>query len=464
MTVQPRNLRQIHQKRLERGMRFQDSGNLKEALKVWKWYLTQDPGDPDVLFNAGVIVGQLEPNGPGYFKAAEYLEKVVYSKRSSPEKKADALNQLGIFADRVGRPDMALPAYQMAVGICPHHVPARNNYASQLRLENRIQEAQAEFDKALAIDPDSADARLNSAFLALTTGQYERGFKEFAWRWKCPSHTSKPFKSMTGKPEWQGEDLNGKTLLVIEEQGFGDTFMMVRFLRVIKERWPGCRIEFFGSPALEKVLVCGCPYLDGYITKGTEESFDCWAHTFTLPACLGTTYETVPSEVPYLLHLSNVFDGHITKEGLRIGIAWAGSPKHGRDALRSLAPEDMQPIVDSRPDAHWYSLQVGPRCDEVSRLRGVTDLAPSIGDWVNTAGALSQLDLLISCDTGTVHLAGAMGLPVFMLCPHSADWRWGMDGETSVWYPRLTIFRQPQRHDWKTPVNQVIERLKGWAP
>ncbi len=183
----------------------------------------------------------------------------------------------------------------------------------------------------------------------------------------------------------------------------------------------------------------------------------------SLPHLLGTTLENVPSGVPYIADSDWPKIEVPPATGKRIAIVWAGSPRHGKDLARSMTPEDFQPIVDSRPDFQFYSLQLGPREGEFSRLRNVTDLAPIVGvtkDWTGTAQALQQIDLLICVDTGTLHLAGALARPAWAFIPRAADWRWMTSGESSPWYPTLKLFRQEKAGEWQNPITRVVEALK----
>ena len=145
----------------------------------------------------------------------------------------------------------------------------------------------------------------------------------------------------------------------------------------------------------------------------------------------------------------------------RIGIVWAGSPAHGKDKARSIPAEAFQAMIDANPSHDFYSLQAGPKQPEIQKLRGLKgDLSQSIKDWTTTAQILSCIDLLISVDTACVHLAGALGRPVWMLTPYSPDWRWLLSRTDSPWYPRLRLFRQPAIDDWQTPITQISDALQ----
>lgn len=144
-----------------------------------------------------------------------------------------------------------------------------------------------------------------------------------------------------------------------------------------------------------------------------------------------------------------------------MALIWAGSPLHGRDRTRSINAEQFQPIIDAHPEIQFYSLQVGPRAPEVAALANIMDLAPTIRNgWTDTAQALKWIDLLISIDSACVHLAGAVNTEAWMLCPSSPDWRWGLSSETTPWYPRARLFRQPVKDYWEGVIERISEELK----
>jgi len=260
-----------------------------------------------------------------------------------------------------------------------------------------------------------------------------------------------------------------KTLLLTSEQGYGDIIVMARYVSVIKSKWPTCKVWFYGQTLIHGLMLgAGCDEVFDCIHEpsgmvsladGPLKTYDYHCPLMSLPHRFGTTPDTVPAGRYIAVPIERI---SIASEQRRIGIVWAGSPRHGKDAWRSIEPESFQPIIDAHPDFKFYSLQVGPRQHEVSRLRGVVDMAGEIGkigDWTATAEVLQQLDLLISVDTACVHLAGALGVPVWMLCPSSPDFRWGLSGETTPWYPSMRIFRQPKEGDWKSVLNRINDAL-----
>jgi len=149
-------------------------------------------------------------------------------------------------------------------------------------------------------------------------------------------------------------------------------------------------------------------------------------------------------------------EGNLSRK--RVALVWAGSPMHGKDRARSIKAAQFQPIIDAHPECDFYALQCGPKQPEVADLRGLKeDLAHRVENWTDTAQMIACMDLLISVDTACVHLAGAVGTPVWMLTPHSPDFRWMLEREDSPWYPKMRLFRQPAGNDW-TPVIERIAR------
>ena len=335
----------------------------------------------------------------------------------------------------------------------PDHPCALVNYGDCLRFNNQLVEANEQYKRVLDIDPESATAHMSAAMVALLIGDFKRGWEEYEWRWKWKEFPTLPLDC--GKPLWQGEDLTGKTILLTEEQGYGDAIMFIRYANELKIRWD-CKTKYFGSTCLMD-LFKGVIGLDECFDRSDVEDFDYHCPLMSLPHRLGTTLATIPASVPYIVATPSR-----NEPGLNVALCWAGSPKHGKDKFRSIEPELFQPIIDSRPDIHFHSLQVGPRAHEVTRLQRINDLAPAVATFTDTAGLLRSMDLVISVDTSLVHLAGALNVPTWMLTPHSPDFRWLMDRENSPWYPSLRLFRQKERGQWAETINRVIESLKTY--
>jgi len=193
-------------------------------------------------------------------------------------------------------------------------------------------------------------------------------------------------------------------------------------------------------------------------------SFDAYVPLMSLMHRLGTRLDTIPASVPYLAaDAARVarLAPHLRGTGLKLGLVWSGNPKHGNDRHRSVPLDLLRPLLGV-PGVRLFSLQVGPRAQDIAadgRIGPITDLAPHLDDFADTAAAISQLDLVVTVDTSVAHLAGALDRPTWLLLPWNADWRWLSGRTDSPWYPSMTLFRQPRYGDWGPVVDQLVAAL-----
>jgi len=453
--------RKHFKKKLAKAHRLGAEGRFQESEAIYREYLRHCPDDAQVQFNTGVLVQRRATTPAEYFEAAEFYERAVCSPILDTEVKANAMNNLGLLMVKVNHVEKGMGCFHRAVLMNPSCVAAHNNLGDALRHLGNYEQAMQSYDLALELNPDSAEAAFARGMIAIMLGDYIGGWKDYERRFDVPTFPTKRWECAA--PLWNREDLSGKTILLTTEQGFGDNFQFIRYAREIKRKWPTCTVIYYGSTILQKLMLCvdGVDAsFDSAEADGTlAVPYDYHCPLMSLPHRFGTTPDTVPSGRYIAVPVERI---SIASDKRKIGIVWAGSPRHGKDAWRSIEPESFQPIIDAHPDCQFYSLQVGPRQHEVARLRGVVDMAGEIGkigDWTATAEVLQQLDLLISVDTACVHLAGAMCVPVWMLCPSSPDFRWGLSGETTSWYPSMRIFRQPKEGDWQSVLNRINDAL-----
>jgi hypothetical protein len=306
----------------------------------------------------------------------------------------------------------------------------------------------------------------------LKLGDLPNGFREFEWRWQTRQFS--PF--LPPHPRWDGSPQPGKTLLVHTEQGAGDAIQFIRFVRQARERVG--KVLLIAPDSLQ-ALFSTAAGVDEIRGAGdiAEQAFDLHIPLLSLPTDLGTTLETIPNSSPYLqvppdrridlaTHLQPATCN--LPLPLRIGIAWAGSPTQGNDRNRSAHLADFAPLFEV-PGIEWHSLQVGEKRAELDALRSthhaslVEDWGPMIKDWVDTAAIVSQLDLVISVDTGVVHLAGALGVPAWVLLCYAPDWRWLLARSDTPWYPAARLFRQPRPRDWASVMAEAAAALRVLA-
>ncbi len=268
------------------------------------------------------------------------------------------------------------------------------------------------------------------------------------------------------QPFWGGESIENRTLLLHWEQGLGDTLMFVRYAAQVK--CLGARVILLAQPELAE-LVATCPGVDEVVPEGSPlPDFDMQLPLLSLPRVFRTNLATIPVEVPYLRVPKRVPNRDGIRELLarsdgriKIGLSWAGSPTHTRDAQRSIAPDAFSPL-DVLQDVAWHALQLG--AIKLPPLPGIVSLAPLLSNFSDTAFALSGMDLLITVDTALAHLAGALGIPTLILVSYLPDWRWMMGRDDSPWYPTFRIYRQPKPDDWDAVIRQVVEDLSANQP
>jgi hypothetical protein len=295
--------------------------------------------------------------------------------------------------------------------------------------------------------------------LSLLFGDMLKGWEQYEARLHLPAN-SKP-QSHPDHPRWEGEPFVGKTLLVDWEQGIGDTLMFVRYAPQVKAL--GGKVLWSVQPSLADV-VATCPGVDEVIPMGRPlPPFDLHVPLLWLPWVFKTDLTSLPAEIPYLhvpghvpnrQRLSEVLEASVGRA--RIGLAWAGNPVHVRDKERSMPAAVLEPLAALQGVA-WHSFQFGPLEDVP--LPGVIQLAPLLGSFSDTALAVAAMDLVITVDTALAHLAGAMGIPTFLLLHTFPDWRWFLGRQDSPWYPTMRIYRQPHPGDWESVLRQVISDL-----
>jgi len=315
----------------------------------------------------------------------------------------------------------------------------------------RLAAAERSFGEAIRLMPDLAEAHFNRATPLFLLGRSEDGWEEYEWRWRIDRFEKPP----SAAPRWTGEPLAGRRLLVHEEQGLGDTLQFVRYLPLIaSEPEP---VSLLCNPRLVKLLRGSLP---GIVLspKPSIPDHDLLVPLLSLPRMLGRTRGAPPS-APYLLRPEAARTESTGR--LKVGLVWAGSSSHPRDRDRSIPLEQLRPWFDV-PDVAWFSYQVGPRQADIADL-GLKATLPDLGrlqpDLYEAARVLAGLDLLITVDTAACHLAGALGFPVWLLLARVPDWRWGMTGATTPWYPSMRLFRQPEIGAWQPVIREVRAAL-----
>ena len=358
----------------------------------------------------------------------------------------------------------AIASYRQALAFKPDYVEARVNLGNALRLTGQMDEALSSFDEALRQSPNFPSAHWNRSLVLLARGNFDEGWPEYEWRWAQHSFARRHFT----QPLWDGSDLSGRTIFLYAEQGMGDTLHFIRYVPLVKQR--GGKVIVECQPQLFQLLT-EFTGADALVAHGSPlPQFDVQAPLLSLPGILQSTLSTIPSSIPYLHADARLVEqwGRELESfgGFRIGIAWQGNPANPGDSHRSI-PLAQFAILARIPGVRLISLQKGPGTQQLSGIAEsfpVLDLASRLdetsGAFMDTAAVMMNLDLVITSDTAVAHLAGALGVPVWMALPLAPDWRWLLQREDSPWYPTMRLFRQARFGDWKDVFERIAEAVR----
>lgn len=423
----------------------------REAAAAYRAAIAARPDFADAYYNLGRAVhdqGAAEEAQALYRRATElrpgYLE---------------AANNLGIVLQELGRWDESAAVLRDALRAHPESAHTHNSLGNALVALGRMDQGIDAYRRAVSLQPDFPEATWNLGIALLTTGQLRDAWPAYEARRvvQTVSHVP-PFP----QPQWTGEPLDGRTILLHAEQGFGDTLQFVRYAPMVR-RQSGGRVILLCPRSLHR-LIRGHLDIEHLVGGGDPvPTFDVQCPLPSLPGIFETSLETIPNTVPYLFpNPGDVKAWHdrLAREPgrLKVGLSWSGNPEHANDRNRSLPLAALAPLAFS-PDVTFVSLQKGAGAAQAAApppgMR-LLDWTSEINDFADTAALVANLDLVISVDTAVVHLCGATGRPVWVLLPTPADWRWMIHRADSPWYPTARLFRQPNRGDWPT----CLERLR----
>jgi tetratricopeptide (TPR) repeat protein len=387
---------------------------------------------------------------------------------------AEIHNNLGIVYLEQGRLPEAIDCFQKAIAILPEYAQAHSNLGLALQAQGELEHALECHRRAHASVPDFAGAHWNEGLCLLLMGNYEAGWKKYEWRWKNTDMALGRRKHEFVQPLWLGkESLQRKTILLWAEQGMGDTIQFCRYARLVAEL--GATVLLAAPAPLKPLLVD----LEGVSRVLSEDDaippFDYHCPLMSLPLAFGTTIDTIPAEIPYLHADPAKRDRWRTRleqhTGLRVGLVWSGGFRADQPEVWSTNERRNIPLKKfaalNRPGIDFFSLQVGDYgASQLQELRAsswegpaIVDYTDAITDFSDTAALIDNLDLVISVDTSTAHLAGAIGKPVWILNRFDTCWRWMTDRTDSLWYPSARLFRQPQPGDWDSVIADVAHAL-----
>jgi tetratricopeptide (TPR) repeat protein len=444
------------------GIAYFDKGDWDAALAALRRAVELKPGFAEAHFSLGCTLfarGELEAS-------ITQLESAV-SLRSDF---AAAFERLGIALLAKQRPDLAIGAFQRQVELQPGDPSAHNNLGDAYSENADFTAAENCFRKAIDVSPDHAMAHWNLALTHLIRGNYAEAWNEYDWRFKVPKFRLRTVE-VTGRT-WDGSLLDGRRIVLWNEQGLGDTIQNVRFIGEVARR--GGKIVLACRRELVK-LFAGLKNVERCLPDSEAmPPHDVNCSLVSLPRVLGTRLESIPNEVPYLSadsESTEKWKRRIPNDGrLKVGLIWANRA----NPTDRCPPSPDWGVLASVPNVWWCSLQkpianertqgkwkVGPGSLRPEPPPGVelTDWTEELRDLSDTAALMENLDLIVCVDTAPAHLAGALGKRVWLLLKYVPDWRWMMDRTDSPWYPTMRLFRQPRPGDWKTPLMEITRQL-----
>ncbi|MCO4877577.1 tetratricopeptide repeat-containing glycosyltransferase family protein [Paraburkholderia caribensis] len=446
------------------GLVLRDLGREAEAEASFLHALAIAPDYVTARNNLGVLLWQLKR-----LPEAEAAYRDVVSRQPGD---VSAHNNLGLLLLELNRAPEAEQACRQALALNADVPEAHNNLGNVLWQQGRIVEAIAAYRQALALRPDYVGAKANLALPLLCIGDYVQGWALYESRYHEAIGTRSVFPPPVPYPQWRGEPLHGKSLLVWPEQGFGDGLQFCRYLSMLKARG-AAKVSVACQPPLRRLFdslegVDAVYPLDG---ETTIPAHDTWCFMLSLPMLFGTTVDTIPTPMPYLrapAALAQHWRSRLPEGGFKVGLVWAGDPRphdpssNAIDQRRSLTALSYLPLLRV-PGVTFVSLQKGaatrPQIDDLPAAFRPFDPMDDVQDFADTAGIVENLDLVITVDTSMAHLAGALNTPVWILSRYDACWRWFRDRDDSPWYPTARLFRQTSPGDWDSVVERVAQTL-----
>jgi len=474
-------------KTIQSAFAYHQAGNIQQAEHLCRKILKRQPKHFDTLHMLGFICHQRG----NYDAAIKYITKALQINSNN----ADTYNNLGNALQSKGQLDEAITCYQKALQLNPNFADAYSNLGSAFLKKRQFDESITCYQKALQLNPTfvSAYSNLGEAFFEkeqlhegidacrkaielnpghvlahfnlsiglLLSGNFKEGWREYEWRWKLKDHVPRNFR----QPLWNGLDIEGKTILLYAEQGLGDTIHFVRYVPLIAQR--GAKVIVECKKGLTSLLksVKGVHQVRAQGEQLPE--FDIHCPLLSLPLIFNTALENIPANIPYITADNMLIQKWNDKlksdrSRLKVGLVWAGGPKHEKDRYRSCSL-DIFSMLAQLDDIAFYSLQKGQAAEQAKNPpKGIRfiDYTEEIHDFSDTAALIENLDLVISVDTAVAHLAGALGKPVWTLLHFAPDWRWLLNREDSPWYPTMRLFRQSSLGDWGSVIDNISKELK----
>ena len=431
------------------GITLADLDRWPEAVAHYEQAVALSPGAAAFHYNLGTA---LRATGDPE-RAIRSYDRCLALDPAYPHARMNRANAL-VDLDRI---EEALPEFTRAAEDQPDDPDVFYNRAVTMERAYRFEEALADHDRALALRPDFPECAYNKGLVLLLLGRLEEAWPWHEWRFQTKHFPGRD--RGFAQPRWTGDPLNGRTLLIHAEQGFGDIIQFSRYAAEVKDG----RVVMEVPRALRR-LMTGLPGVDELVTEGDPlPDFDLHCPMLSLPAAFATRPETIPP--PSRLPIASENHSLPAAKRPRIGIAWSGNPAQANDRMRSMPLRAMLPLL--KHASFVCSLQPFAHDTDRATLRAtpeIVDLGAGLKDFTVTAAEILAIDLVISVDTAFAHLAATLGKPTWILLSSRPDWRWQLAREDSPWYPSARLFRQHTPGDWDAVIAHVCEALQDWLP
>jgi tetratricopeptide (TPR) repeat protein len=434
--------------------RHYNRGNYQQAKRYYHRALKANDRFVPALSNLGVLHKERGENDAA---------KACYQKALAirPEDPA-ANNNYGVLLKQQKAYDEAERCFKKALAANPYHADALSNLGALAKVQFEDAKAIAFYQRALSIRPDHVNAHVDLSMILLAHGQYAAGWAHYEWRLRMRELSGKlaPWRD---SPLWRGEDLTGKSIAIQTEQGYGDSLQFVRFVQGLKERG-AAKIGIRTRAALVRLFE-QMPQVDWVVDEASPPpAHDLFVPMMSLAGRLGITPQTLPYATGYLPVPKGPAPFKLTGKRLKVGLCYAGSPTFREAAAKRVAIEAFGFLADEAVEV--INLQVDEQREAFSHLKlpHNIDKSDKLKDFADTAQVVSRLDLIITIDTAMAHLAGGLNRPVWVLISRQgSDWRWGLKGENTPWYPSARLFRQRESESWQAPLEEMAEAFKAWV-
>lgn len=445
---------------MKRGIALHHRGNFEDAAQDFLRVIDSNPQSHEAhcnLGNALASMGRSEQAEHHYMRAIELDIAFV-----------DAYSNLSHLQSSIGRYEEALESATTALKLTPQHLGALNNLALAQRGMGEFADATLTLRKALEISPHYDEAKVNLAYLLLAQGEFQEGWRLHEFRHSIKKLTRIDSQFALDSPQWKGQSLKKKTLIIFPEQGLGDQIQFIRYINVlldmdVRKIYLYCidqLYDLFSQLENERVT----------LVKETHLIPKCDYHTFlmSLPNLCAARKDSISLHTPYLSadkKLSQQIGARLHEvSGLKVGLCWFGSSQYKYDAERSLDLTTLHSL-STLSGIVFFNLQKGARLPFLNLFQNTAfdfgrEIDAEMPPFKETAAQIINLDLVITCDTAVGHLAGALGKPVWLLLPFVADWRWMNEGEKTAWYPHTRLFRQSSNRSWEDVVGRVYSELQ----